>query len=147
MSRRRKFHFETFFDDLPADVYSPATSFRVLRARMDAYNRGLPHTLTQEDWSLALAYFEMRCAVCGTAFTGRRVFATLDHWIPLTKGGGSTATNILPLCAIKHSSDGCNDRKGDKLPGDWLAEQFGEAEVAAILARIEGYFAWVRGER
>jgi len=110
------------------------------KQRRAARKRELPATLTAQEWQYAIDYFHGCCAVCGRPL--KDLFAThtaaMDHWIPLTKGGGTTADNIVPLC---HGKDGCNNHKGNALPEAWLVRRFGKREAKKILARINAYFA------
>ena len=108
--------------------------------RYEARKRELPATLTAQEWQYAVDYFHGCCAVCGRPL--KDLFAThtaaADHWLPLSKGGGTTAGNIVPLC---HGKDGCNNRKNNVLPEAWLVRQFGKREAKKILVRIQTYFA------
>lgn len=116
---------------------------RISSVKRMARKANLPNTLTNHEWQRALTYFNDCCAVCGrqlnNLFKSHTVAA--DHWIPLSKDGGTTALNIIPLC---HGVNGCNNHKKDRLPSEWLAEEFGSRKANKILARIEGYFAWVK---
>ncbi len=111
--------------------------------RYNARKRSLLNTLTADEWKQALDYFGGRCAVCGRP--PKDLFSThtiaADHWIPVSKGGGTTADNILPLC---HGLDGCNNSKLNKDPETWLIERLGKRKAKKMLAEIEAYFAWVR---
>ena len=55
-------------------------------------------------WSEKLEKLDYKCQICGT-----RDRITIDHIIPLTKGGTNHIDNIQPLC---HS---CNSSKGNKI--------------------------------
>lgn len=116
---------------------------RVMNRRRDARKRDLPATLSLQDWQYALDYFNGCCAVCGEQahdlFGGLTIAA--DHWIPLSKGGGTTPENIIPLC---HGLNGCNNTKSSKEPKRWLAEQYSVDEASQIISRIEAYFECVR---
>ncbi len=102
---------------------------------------------TTDQWRIALDYFGNRCAVCG-AEAGMWWTLVTDHWMPLAKGGGHTAVNIIPLC---HSKDGgfggCNNAKHDKMPELWLLERFGRKKAKAILKRINDYFEWIKAQK
>jgi len=50
-----------------------------------------------ERWQL----FDYRCVYCGS----KRKKLTIDHWIPLSRGGTNYIENIVPACV------GCNLRK------------------------------------
>jgi len=118
---------------------------RVYSQRRRARKANLPNTLTTAEWQYAIDYFYGYCAVCGRPpkdlFKTRRVNA--DHWIPLTKGGGTTADNIVPLCS---GEDGCNNSKHNAMPEVWLAQQFGKRKARVILQRINAYFELVKAK-
>lgn len=120
---------------------------RVFASRRRARKRALPSDFTKQDWYRALDYFEHRCAVCGRAPDFWTILAA-DHWIPLSKGGGTTKDNIVPLCHSKKDAPvgepSCNLGKHNKLPADWLTERYGEKKAAEILTRIEAYFDFIR---
>jgi 5-methylcytosine-specific restriction endonuclease McrA len=116
----------------------------VIQHRYYARKRGLPDTLTVEQWIACLEYFNYRCAVCGNQM--RDLFETIkphqDHWIPLASPEclGTTADNMICLCSS------CNLSKGAKLPAIWLTERYGKRKATEILQRIEQYFEWVRSQ-
>ncbi len=112
--------------------------------RRRARKRNLPHTFTAQNWQRALDYFGDCCAVCGRP---QGLWHTLaaDHWIPLSDprfdNPGTVPTNIVPLC---HGEGGCNNRKNNHDPVEWLQSTFGARKAAKILSRIEQYFQWVK---
>lgn len=117
---------------------------RLDSSRRRSRKRAVPHTLTMQDWQHALDFFNGCCAVCGRQsqdLFGERTIAA-DHWIPLSKGGGTTPENIIPLC---HGVDGCNNTKSNKDPEQWLVERYGKAKAKQILARIQAYFDKLAG--
>lgn len=59
-----------------------------------------PATLTLRQWLTTLHYFRFRCAYCLI-----RPYGILEHFISLTSGGGTTASNCVPAC------QSCNVRK------------------------------------
>jgi len=118
---------------------------RVIKQRRVARKRNLPDNFSHADWERALNYFNGRCAICERQL--RDLFDThrpaADHWIPLTSPAcpGTIPTNIIPLC---HGISGCNNRKGNRDPIEFLETEFGKQKTKKILARIEAYFEWVR---
>lgn len=50
--------------------------------------------LTRSQWRAIKAAFGNRCAYCGEHFER----LTMDHVISLSKGGGHTASNVVPAC-------------------------------------------------
>lgn len=75
-------------------------------ARRRAKKKGLPATLTVEQWEVIKIAYGNRCAYCGKK-PGQ---LTQDHVIPLSKGGGTIAENIVPACKS------CNSKKRANLP-------------------------------
>jgi len=70
------------------------------RARL-AGNGG---SYTRSEWRKLCEYYDHRCVCCNHQF--QRL--TVDHVLPLTKGGTNDIQNIQPLCRS------CNSRKHDK---------------------------------
>lgn len=62
-----------------------------------------------------------RCYYCGRPTPAREL--TMDHIVPLVRGGRSTRGNVVPACKE------CNTRKKSLLPMEWEAylEQFRKA--------------------
>jgi 5-methylcytosine-specific restriction endonuclease McrA len=65
---------------------------------------------------------EGRCHYCGRAFPPREL--TMDHIVPLIRGGHSTKGNIVAACKD------CNSRKKHMLPIEWdeYLDALGRAE-------------------
>lgn len=72
------------------------------RARMSAMKRGNTHARD--------AAVIGECAYCG------RPAQTLDHVVPVTRGGADEPSNTVPACY------GCNSSKYDRTPDEWLAD-------------------------
>lgn len=106
--------------------------------RRKARQLGLPDTLTIQQWNHALVYFNHSCAVCGR-FIGLWHTIAMDHWMPLSDNNcpGTIAKNIVPLC---HGLDGCNNKKRNRNPVEWLTDTYGKRKANKILRRIEQYF-------
>lgn len=75
--------------------------------------RNTPNTLTKEQWNEILALQDNRCNHCNKKFS-TKMPPTLDHIIPLSRGGGLTMENVQALCKR------CNSRKKDTMPFDTL---------------------------
>lgn len=69
--------------------------------RRKAYMDKIERTLTQEQWDDVLKAFNHCCAYC---LQPKKL--TMDHVIPVSKGGPHTAENVVPSCKS------CNSRKG-----------------------------------
>lgn len=127
-----------------ANAYTHTDKGRAQRHNRRARVRSLPYTLTDAHIAFAVDYFHGCCACCGRQlndlFNTHRM--ALDHWIPVNAEDcpGTIPTNMLPLC---HGVNGCNTRKQDKRPEDFLREYFTPAQAAIIEARVQAYFAIV----
>jgi 5-methylcytosine-specific restriction endonuclease McrA len=77
----------------------------------------LKGTIAQDEWSQLCARYEYRCAYCGQ----RRTLAelTMDHMIPLSRGGLHHISNIVPACMH------CNCEKGSKTYEEYVASLYG----------------------
>ena len=81
------------------------------RARL----KGAEGSYTHAEWEELLRQYD-RCPRCLRPWgeipppAGRETVITVDHHIPISKGGSNSIENIRPLCYS------CNSAKGDKLP-------------------------------
>ena len=78
--------------------------------RRRARKAQVPHTLTRAEWGEILAQHGNRCSYCGVGFS-ESLQPTMDHVVPICRGGGHTKENLVPACRP------CNTRKGIR---DWL---------------------------
>jgi len=106
---------------------------RLSNVRREARKRMLPDTFTKSDYDFMLAYWNGKCAVCGS---GKKL--QMDHWTPLFDESchGTVPDNIVPLCRS------CNASKQHRYPKEWLEWKYPEI-ANKILARIERYFETV----
>lgn len=72
----------------------------------------LPSTLTGEEAEQMLKGFS--CFYCGSDNNK----LTLDHFIPISRGGGTTKANTVIAC------QNCNSSKKDKMPGEILQQLY-----------------------
>jgi 5-methylcytosine-specific restriction endonuclease McrA len=72
--------------------------------RRKAILKGSSGSFTTLEWATLLKTYDNRCAYCK-----KRKKLTVDHVIPLSKGGTNTIGNIIPACGS------CNSSKRDKL--------------------------------
>jgi hypothetical protein len=100
-------------------------TLQLRRARRAASKRGLEATLTITDWYQTCADLEYRCAYCGEEARD----ATIDHFLPMVSGGGTTITNCLLSCRQ------CNHLKGPSRPEAFLAHN------PVRLAALRSYLA------
>lgn len=61
------------------------------------------HPYTIEQYQRRFQQFDNCCAYCGAIAT------SIDHVIPISKGGADVLGNLLPCCRSCNSSKGCND--------------------------------------
>lgn len=88
-------------------VYS--MRFKLYRKKLAAE---LPSTFTPKEWESCLIEFDYSCAYCRT-----KTKMTQEHVIPVTKGGGYEASNIIPAC------QSCNSSKNGSDMETWFARQ------------------------
>lgn len=105
-----------------------ADSMRVSEAVRRATERGLPATLTLEQWRYTMTYFDDGCAYCG--IVSDRIY--LDCVIPMGLGGGAIHNNCVPACSR------CRSIKGQHNP---LEAEFwnGFADSTKTQQRVMGF--------
>lgn len=74
-----------------------------LTARIKRQRKRAAGTLTATEWRSVLDRHGHLCLCCGSDDP-----ATIDHVVPLSRGGSNTIDNVQPLC------NGCNMRKATK---------------------------------
>lgn len=65
---------------------------------------------TLREWDILVAKLKGKCGYCG-----QRKPLTVDHKIPLSRGGGNTIDNIMPACLS------CNTRKRNRTDVEFFA--------------------------
>lgn len=102
-------------------------------ANRRARKESLPNTFTNQEWLACLEYFNHCCAYCGCQ-KGFWNPIQMEHFIPVTSGGGFTKENIIPACKS------CNASKKDKPALKWLIEKYGAHKAKEIIKRVQDYF-------
>ena len=69
-------------------------------------------TLTTEQWYAICQAFNFECAYCGAKHN-----ITMDHVVPISKGGLTILTNVIPACGS------CNSSKQNKDIIEWYTAQ------------------------
>lgn len=77
------------------------------RRRAQKVNAGL-YVVLQSDWRSMLHRYRNLCAYCE-----KNEATSVDHVIPLNKGGRHSIGNLLPACMT------CNPSKSDKYLSEW----------------------------
>lgn len=97
---------------------------RKVRSKYDSKRRSLRYILiTNGIIDLFVKEYNNQCLYCkrkqsSITDINNTSFYTIDHWIPLSKGGKNKIDNFLLLC---HS---CNSSKRDKLPEEFFGEHY-----------------------
>jgi hypothetical protein len=114
---------------------------RLRNERRRARKEGLPDTFNAKQEAFMMLYWQNACAICGNQ-AGFFWKIVADHWEPLTSPDcpGTVVHNMIPLC---HGQGGCNNSKHHTKPKPWLEKHFGLTKAAAILRKIDAYFALV----
>lgn len=63
--------------------------------------------ITKQEWQWLKEFYEYKCLACGRCETDIKL--TLDHVLPLNKGGKNIIENAQPLCQSCNSSKGTKD--------------------------------------
>ena len=82
---------------------------KMASSRRRTKRKSLPATLSHSEWNAILVQYNHSCAYCGKHDTEVGALAK-EHVMPLSRGGGFTALNIVPACKS------CNAKKGAKTP-------------------------------
>lgn len=85
----------------------------------------LPRDFTAEEWEECMRAFDFKCAYCGSETDDM----CQDHFIPLSKNGGYTKSNIIPSCRS------CNCKKHNILFEEWYPsfEHYSEERERRII--------------
>ena len=89
------------------------------RRRMQKNATPEEHKITESQWRKLIESQDYKCARCGCKFTDENK-PTMDHIVPLSKGGEHTSANIQALCQTCNSSKGGN-MNYDKIQ-TWIME-------------------------
>lgn len=101
---------------------------RQAQQRRMARSKQLIDDFTNEEWEDCKMYFENKCAYCGKDTDN----LTQDHFIPLSKDGHYTKTNILPVCG------NCNSQKSNTDFIEWYKTKSFYSEQK--IKKINHYF-------
>ncbi|MEH2070050.1 MAG: HNH endonuclease [Nostoc sp.] len=85
--------------------------FRPKQKSLRQYGR-LSHSQKDRKRPHLIAKYKMRCFWCGHNLTPETL--TIDHYIPLSKGGSNKIKNLRLAC------NGCNNKRGNAMPEDTL---------------------------
>jgi 5-methylcytosine-specific restriction endonuclease McrA len=85
---------------------------RICAARREALLYKAEGDFTEAEWLKILEDSGNKCTYCGKEFS-KDCQATIDHMVPLSRGGSNYASNLTPACAS------CNTRKKNKTPEEY----------------------------
>ena len=68
-------------------------------------------TVTRKSWRAMVLHYRHHCLRCGLKYKFRQL--SMDHVLPVSKGGAHTIKNLQPLCLS------CNASKGNKIAWDY----------------------------
>ena len=97
---------------------------------------------TPEQWLEMMKYFDFKCAYSGEYIGGNSEYRTIDHIIPLSKGGLNEIWNLVPMY------NSYNFSKNDKDMLEWYKQQsfFSEERLRKIYEWQEYAFnKWGKG--
>jgi 5-methylcytosine-specific restriction endonuclease McrA len=95
-------------EELRQRVFTRRERARATQRRHTYKRRGASGRHTEKEWRALCSSFDERCAYCGA-----RAALTVDHVVPITRGGSNSIENILPACMS------CNRRKNARLLSEW----------------------------
>lgn len=89
-------------------AYSKTEAYRITQRSAKARRRTVEREgrVTVAEWTAVVTRFRNACAYCGA----QNVKLTMDHVVPLSRGGAHTPANVVPACTP------CNSAKCDR---DW----------------------------
>jgi len=88
-----------------------------------------PFELSPNEWYNLMEEFDWKCFYCGSSISGAN--RTVDHIIPVFKGGITKYENLVPACRT------CNGRKGTKDFLKWSNEMgLSHSKVRYVLERF-----------
>lgn len=88
---------------------------RLQQCKRRAAIKGSECTLTGKQWDAIHEAWGGRCAYCGTT-----VHITVDHVVPIMRGGAHASHNVVPACRS------CNSRKSDRSAEEFLGGDYVE---------------------
>ncbi|MEH1808480.1 HNH endonuclease [Nostoc sp.] len=97
---------KNFFANILATLFP---TFCPKRKSLRRYSR-LSHHQKDRKRPHLIAKYGMKCFWCGHELTPETL--TIDHYIPLSKGGSNKIKNLRLAC------NGCNQKRGDAMPED-----------------------------
>jgi 5-methylcytosine-specific restriction endonuclease McrA len=88
-----------------------------------------PFELSPDEWYKLMKEFGWKCFYCENSVSGKN--RTVDHIVPIFKGGITEYKNLIPACRM------CNGRKGTKDFMKWAGEiNLSRSKIQYVLKRL-----------
>jgi 5-methylcytosine-specific restriction endonuclease McrA len=100
-------------------------SNEVSSQRARALKCGLPATLTIRQWKAITDHFHGKCAYCQKVDDRLKYGVLIEHFIPISLGGGTTKENCVPSCYT------CNGKKRHLHPSE-VVHLFPNGEIQRV---------------
>lgn len=104
-----KFHNQRACEDSICVMFYMRMHKQLMRHQPRASNYDV---VTVPEWVDILIRYDHKCAYCPA-----KLDLTMDHVVPLSRGGRHTATNLVPAC------ERCNRMKADMYLSEWKFRQ------------------------
>lgn len=114
-------------------------SRKINKKKLSKFLNNIKHRTGEEDgysfkdWKDTVMYFRGKCSYCNRP-QSRSVKLTKDHVVPVSKGGGTTKSNIVCACPS------CNSSKGNKDMVEWYSRQ-----PFYSTNRLTRIYNWIKG--
>lgn len=102
-------------------IMSQQNAKRRARIKENGYEK-----ITVKEWMAIVKLSDKKCIYCRSSEK-----LVVDHFIPISKGGGHLKINIVPACNV------CNSSKWNRLPKDWIKKKFDLKTYRRVLRFIE----------
>ncbi|NQF13828.1 HNH endonuclease [Brevibacillus sp. HB1.3] len=105
-------------------------NYQLRRGMKELY---LLRNLSETEWEEIKAFFNHKCAYCGTPDTGdSRNGLVPDHLIAVAENGDFVLGNVIAACHL------CNDKRGKKPWKKWLEDNY-NVNAPVRVSKIESY--------
>jgi 5-methylcytosine-specific restriction endonuclease McrA len=114
-----------FGGNAPRSRKSKDKSLWSAEARVKAELRRCPGDLNLTEWKKIVGACRERCIYCGEM--GSEETLTIDHVVPVSRGGRTDVNNVLPAC---HP---CNTLKRDRSLQEWFNDEMWRKFLDALV--------------
>ena len=118
-----------YYKKNPDKVFNWSNKYRQLKERQGS-------GITKEQWLEMMLWFDFRCAYSGEYIGGDCDYRTIDHIIPLSKGGENEIWNLVPM----FRNYNCSKQSNEMFSWYIQQEYFSEERLIKIYEWCE--YAW-----